>query len=252
MRKAIMTKIEKFSNDDLGFEAEAIHLDDKLLVSAKHVAQHLEYSKTSHMMELLEEDEVVRIPRKDLGMGPGSAIPFLTESGLYHATFMSRLPAAKAYRKWVTSEVLPTLRKTGLYVDPNSDRTDEQLEAELQRQLEKRKYKVVVRDILKGLPGTKRQTYSTIQDQVYLWVCGMTARELVNSGREIQTWSGKNGPTKADRETGKNYLYAEELRKMESWEGVVENILLIHRPQTHKEFDKVLNEAVRTIENFQL
>ena len=39
----------------------------------------------------------------------------LNESGLYNLIFQSRKPEAKAFRKWVTSEVLPTLRKTGRY-----------------------------------------------------------------------------------------------------------------------------------------
>lgn len=42
---------------------------------------------------------------------------YISESGLYALIFGSRLPSAKAFRKWVTSEVLPAIRKTGRYED---------------------------------------------------------------------------------------------------------------------------------------
>lgn len=42
----------------------------------------------------------------------------ITEAGLYEAIFMSRKPEAKAFRRWVTSEVLPSIRKHGMYATP--------------------------------------------------------------------------------------------------------------------------------------
>jgi prophage antirepressor-like protein len=42
----------------------------------------------------------------------------VNESGLYNLIFRSNKPEAKAFRKWVTSEVLPSIRKTGAYVNP--------------------------------------------------------------------------------------------------------------------------------------
>jgi anti-repressor protein len=50
---------------------------------------------------------------------------FINESGLYNLLFTSRLPEAKRFKKWVTSEVLPSIRKTGQYVAPMTD--DERL-----------------------------------------------------------------------------------------------------------------------------
>ena len=44
----------------------------------------------------------------------------VSESGLYGLAFRSRKPHAKAFRKWVTSEVLPTIRKNGGYISPNA------------------------------------------------------------------------------------------------------------------------------------
>lgn len=45
----------------------------------------------------------------------------ISESGLYNLIFRSRKPEAKKFRKWVTAEVLPSIRKTGMYVAPEMD-----------------------------------------------------------------------------------------------------------------------------------
>jgi hypothetical protein len=55
----------------------------------------------------------------------------VNESGLYSLIFTSNKPEAKAFRKWVTSEVLPTIRKTGGYSTVTTDQRLDRLEAEL-------------------------------------------------------------------------------------------------------------------------
>ena len=54
---------------------------------------------------------------------------FVTEDGLYDVILDSRKPQAKAFRKWVTSEVLPTIRKTGGYLATKADDTPEEIMA---------------------------------------------------------------------------------------------------------------------------
>ena len=60
----------------------------------------------------LDEDE-----RTKLDLGRAGETNFITESGLYAVIVRSDKPNAKKFRKWVTSEVLPTIRKTGGYVN---------------------------------------------------------------------------------------------------------------------------------------
>lgn len=80
---------------------------------AKDVADILGYSEASSMTRHMDEDE------KGLSTGqtPGGSQEMITisESGLYVAIFNSRRPEARDFRKWVTSEVLPSIRKTGSY-----------------------------------------------------------------------------------------------------------------------------------------
>jgi hypothetical protein len=80
---------------------------------AADVAQSLEYRMASDMTRSLDDDEkgtqIVRTPSGDQGM------LVINESGLYSAILKSRKPEAKRFKRWVTSEVLPAIRKTGAY-----------------------------------------------------------------------------------------------------------------------------------------
>lgn len=80
---------------------------------AKDVCDALEIENNRNATARLDDDEkgasIVRTSSGDQQM------TIVNESGLYNLIFQSRKPEAKAFRKWVTSEVLPTLRKTGRY-----------------------------------------------------------------------------------------------------------------------------------------
>lgn len=82
---------------------------------AKEVAEILEYSDAGKMCERLEDDE--KQNRQIRGFGNRGVIT-INESGLYSAILGSTKPEAKPFKKWVTSEVLPSIRKTGSYTAP--------------------------------------------------------------------------------------------------------------------------------------
>ncbi|MBG0775825.1 MAG: hypothetical protein H0S85_05250 [Desulfovibrionaceae bacterium] len=65
----------------------------------------------------LDEDEKCYLARTEVGMSPGRPIVIINESGLYSLVLRSRKPEAKKFKKWVTSEVLPSIRKHGAYVN---------------------------------------------------------------------------------------------------------------------------------------
>ena len=67
------------------------------------------------MQDNVEEDDKVVTKVSTLGGQQNTIV--INESGLYSLVFGSRLPNAKKFKKWVTSEVLPTIRKTGGYVN---------------------------------------------------------------------------------------------------------------------------------------
>lgn len=98
-------------------EVRVIIVNDEPWFVAKQIAEILEYSDTEAMTRKLEEDEVQNL--QIVGFGTRGA-NVINESGLYSAILTSKKPAAKPFKKWVTSEVLPSIRKTGQYVHPNA------------------------------------------------------------------------------------------------------------------------------------
>lgn len=76
----------------------------------------------------LEEDEVCLIPLTD-SIGRQQETSIINESGLYNVTLRSDKPEAKPFRKWVTSEVLPSIRKTGGYIQGQDQLSPEELMA---------------------------------------------------------------------------------------------------------------------------
>lgn len=80
---------------------------------AKDVCDALSLSDVSMTMSRLDDDE--KLTQTLLVSGQGRQMWLVNESGLYNLIFQSRKAEAKAFRKWVTSEVLPSIRKTGRY-----------------------------------------------------------------------------------------------------------------------------------------
>ena len=79
----------------------------------KDVAVALEYPRATDFAKYLDPDEIANCTVPTSG-GPQEML-IINEPGLYHAIFMSRKEAAKEFRRWVTGEVLPSLRKSGAY-----------------------------------------------------------------------------------------------------------------------------------------
>lgn len=84
---------------------------------AKDVAQALDYSDAQAMTRRLDPDEVQN--RRFVGSNPRGE-NLVNESGLYSSIMGSRKPEAKAFKRWVTAEVLPAIRKTGSYQVPQT------------------------------------------------------------------------------------------------------------------------------------
>ena len=81
---------------------------------AKDVCRVLGVANHKDAVSRLDDDERHGVGITD-PLGRSQKVIAINESGLYHLIFQSRKPEAKKFRRWVTSEVLPTLRKTGKY-----------------------------------------------------------------------------------------------------------------------------------------
>lgn len=88
------------------------------------VCRVLEHSNPTVAASRLDDDEkmTLNITEGHSGQrGGAQSQTIINESGLYSLILTSRKPAAKRFKKWVTSEVLPTLRKTGCYAMPGAE-----------------------------------------------------------------------------------------------------------------------------------
>lgn len=106
-----MSDLILFKNKTIG-QIRAIYKNNEALFIAKDVAKILEYSDAEAMTRRLDDDEVQNL--QIVGFG-NRGVNVINESGLYNAILGSKKPQAKKFKKWVTSEVLPAIRKTGEY-----------------------------------------------------------------------------------------------------------------------------------------
>lgn len=108
-----MNNIEIFKSSDFG-EVRTLTIDNKPYFVGKDVATILGYADTNKAiaMHVDEEDKLNDKTALSLGQRGGWLI---NESGLYSLILSSKMPNARKFKRWVTSEVLPAIRKHGMY-----------------------------------------------------------------------------------------------------------------------------------------
>ena len=107
-----MNELQNFNFS--GQDVRIITINDDPWFIAKDVADILEYSDTQAMTRRLDDEDKETYTDKSSGQGRNVAI--INESGLYTAILGSKKTEAKQFKRWVTSEVLPTIRKHGAYM----------------------------------------------------------------------------------------------------------------------------------------
>ena len=112
---------KKFFNEELGIEFES-YIDEECCVwfKAKEVAQILGYKNTEHAIkrhvsENHKKSFLLSCPPETGGQVQCRWIILIDEAGFYELVFKSRLPAAKLFREWVFTKVLPSVRKYGYF-----------------------------------------------------------------------------------------------------------------------------------------
>lgn len=101
-----------------GNEVRTIEKNGETWWVLKDVCNVLSLSDTNKVAERLDDDELTR--NKFVSGGQNREMLCINESGLYSVILRSDKPEAKPFRKWVTSEVLPSIRKHGAYMTPET------------------------------------------------------------------------------------------------------------------------------------
>ena len=108
-----MNSIEIFKNERFG-EIRVAGTSDEPLFCLADVCRAIGISNVGNVKSRLDDDDV-RLTDTTDSLGRAQQINFVTESGLYDVIIRSDSGVAKPFRKWITSEVLPSIRKTGSY-----------------------------------------------------------------------------------------------------------------------------------------
>lgn len=112
-----MQELQIFNSPEFG-QIRTIERDGEPWFVGKDVAATLGYTDLNKaiMMHVDEEDKLNDKMASSLGQRGGW---FINESGLYSLVLSSKLPGAKQFKRWITSEVIPTIRKHGAYMTPD-------------------------------------------------------------------------------------------------------------------------------------
>ena len=109
-----MNEIKQFVYDDI-LPVRVIDQDGEPYFVLRDVCEVLEISQPTRVAERLDEDEV-RLTHVTDSLGREQQTYIVNESGLYSVILRSDKPQAKQFKKWVTSEVIPSIRKHGAYM----------------------------------------------------------------------------------------------------------------------------------------
>ena len=121
-----MNELKIFEHPDFG-KIRTVTIDDEPYLVGRDVAEVLGYSNPSKAVIAHVDDEDKRfemLPIADSQNGNLIKTAIINESGLYSLILGSKLPGARKFKRWVTSEVLPSIRKHGAYM---TDETIEQV-----------------------------------------------------------------------------------------------------------------------------
>lgn len=155
-----MQTVRVFQNSQFG-SIRIIDNDGEPWFIGKDIANALGYSNTKDALNnhVDEEDKRIikrsqittfNIPQRsgtDTFTIPARGLTIINESGLYSLVLQSKLPAAKPFKRWVTHEVLPSIRKTGQYISPKSTQPEK---PKAKEQSPNREYMVSLAEVLEA------------------------------------------------------------------------------------------------------
>jgi len=159
---------------------------------AKDVCDILGMSNPSMAVTALDKDEVAQIDPKDyLGSENRSnqAVNIVSEPGLYKLIMRSRKPEAKAFQRWVTHEVLPSIRKTGGYIPTSESDSDEDIMARAvlvaQKTIERKNQQLQAKDAQIKVLEPKARFADAVAASDGTCLVGELAKMLRQNGMDI-------------------------------------------------------------------
>lgn len=111
-----MNELQIFKNNKFGEIRTIIDKNNDIWFCIPDIARVLNIANATQLSERIDIEDKAMF---DIGLINGALVNFTNESGLYTILLRSDKEEAKPFKKWVTSEILPTIRKTGMYLTDN-------------------------------------------------------------------------------------------------------------------------------------
>lgn len=182
-----MNELKIFENEQFG-TIRTVEIDNTPYFVGKDVAEVLGYSDTNKAIAMHCDDEDKKLNDKSSPSFGQRGATLINESGLYSLILSSKLPKAKEFKRWVTSEVLPAIRKHGVYaVDEVLENPDMLISALQALKEEKAKAKRLSETI-----AVQEQQISELKPKASYYDVVLNCKDLV-SVTEIAKDYGKSG-----------------------------------------------------------
>lgn len=177
-----MNELQIFNSEEFG-EVRTAVVNDEPMFCLTDICKALELTQPSKVKERLNEKGVRSIPT--LTKGGEQKLLYINESNLYKTIFQSRKESAERFTEWVTSEVLPSIRKTGSYGMPKTTGGQIQLLAQGYTELEQK-----VNDI--------KDDVSELKENVPLYSCDIDEIQQHVKRRVVNILGGKQSEAYRD------------------------------------------------------
>lgn len=187
-----MSDIKIFDNPEFG-EIRTIDRDGEPWMVGVDVAKALGYATPRNAIasHVDEEDKTSALIR-GTGSNYKSMAILINESGLYSLVLFSKLPTAKKFKRWVTSEVLPSIRKTGGYIAGQDQLTPEELMAKAlqvaNKTLAEREARISALTVQNTIMAPKAEYFDELVDRNTLTSFRDTAKELGIKPKAFVEW----------------------------------------------------------------
>ena len=185
------TEIQIFKNEMFGEVRTMINEKGEPFFVGSDIAKALGYKNSRKALLDHVDVEDKGVTKRDT-LGGIQQLVIINESGLYSLVLSSKLPQAKDFKRWVTSEVLPQIRQTGGYLPTRNQRTGEML---TDSEMVEAANKIIARTISRAnLPADDCFTASQVAESLDI-TANMLNHFLVDKG--IQFWNGSRYKLKA-------------------------------------------------------
>lgn len=201
-----MNELMIFNNPEFG-NIRTIECDGAPWFVGKDVAEALGYAKPRNAIDThVDPDDALKQGVTD-SMGRTQEMTIINESGLYALVLGSKLPTAKKFKRWVTSEVIPSIRKSGGYINGQENMTPQELMAAAllmaQKTIEARDVRIAALTVENQIMAPKADYFDDLVD-----------RNLLTNFRETAKEIGAPPKKFVEFLLGKKYIYRDKKGKL--------------------------------------